>query len=53
MTEHLVDVGKIKDYTVPTAIIEDKMHATEMRLDYCLASKAILDKHKGNVFAEE
>jgi endonuclease/exonuclease/phosphatase family metal-dependent hydrolase len=52
LTENLVDIGKKDDHSVPTAIIEDKMHAMEMRLDYCLASKPFLETYTGMVCAE-
>ena len=52
LLENLVDIGKTNDYSVPTAIIEDKMHAMEMRLDYCLASKPFLEVYNGKACAE-
>ena len=46
LLQELVDIGNPNDYSVPTKIIEDKMHATQMRLDYCLVSKALLNAGK-------
>ena len=50
--QELVDIGTSNDYSVPTKIIEDKMHATKMRLDYCLVSKGLLNASKERVHSE-
>ena len=52
LLQELVDIGTSNDYSVPTKIIEDKMHATKMRLDYCLVSKGLLNASKERVHSE-
>merc|ERR1719422_1265359 len=52
LLQELVDIGTQNDYSVPTKIIEDKMHATQMRLDYCLVSKALLNEGKERVHSK-
>ena len=38
----LTDLGAGSGYTVPTSINADRMHFAKLRLDYCLASHALL-----------
>jgi len=52
LLQQLMDTGTRNDYSVPTKIVEDKMHATEMRLDYCLASKTLFNKTEGHVHSK-
>ena len=52
LLQELIDIGMPNDYSVPTNLLEDKMHATEMRLDYCLISKALFNACHGQVHSK-
>ena len=42
LLEGLSDVGTPNDYSVPTALGHDVMHAAPMRLDFALASSSLM-----------
>ena len=52
LLEELIDIGQPNDYSVPTNILEDKMHATEVRLDYCLVPKILFYRCRGQVHSK-
>jgi len=52
LLKELIDTGTPNDYSVPTDILEDKMHATEMRLDYGLVTKALWKACNGKVHSK-
>ena len=52
ITQNLVDVGEVDDYSVYTSLREDKMHTTEMRIDYALVSKQFMEVYDKMVSAK-
>ena len=51
LNQSLADIGIVDDYSVPTLLREDEIHATQLRIDYALVSESFQKEYNALVTA--